>query len=141
MIVFRGIEPIQRGNLCHDGFVPHVSSAEFVDKFFGDGFLLFIVIEDCRTILCALIGALLVQCGRVVDREENLQDFPVRNLGRIESHLNCFGVAGAVGADLLIGGINGRGARVAGNDVLNPLDFLEDRFNAPEAAASKSGDF
>ena len=119
MVVFCRIEFVQRGNLCHDLLLPEVSCIEFFDKSFGDGSLLLIVIEDGRTILCTFIGILLVQCRWIVDGEEDLQDFSVRDLGRIESYLNCLRVAGTVATDLLVGGINGGAACVAGNHLLS----------------------
>ena len=119
-----------------------MSSIEFFDKCFGDGSLLLVAIEDGRPILCTFIGTVLVQCRWVVDGKENLQDISVRNPGRIdESHLNRLRMAGAVSTDLVVGGVNGGAACVAGKHILNSIDLLKDRLHAPEAATSKGGNF
>jgi len=141
VVVFCGIESVQRRNLRHDGFIPQVSLIEFFDEGFSDGSLSVVVIEDGGTVLCAHIFTLLVQCRRVMDGEENLQDFSVRDFSRIESHLNCLGMAGAVATDFLVGRINDGAACVAGNNVLNPIHLHKDCFHAPEATTSKGGNF
>ena len=141
VVVLRGIESVQRHNLRHDGFFPEVSFIEFSDERFSDGSLPVVVIEDGGTVLRAHVLALPVQCGRVVDGEENLQDFPIRNLVRIESQLDRLGVTRGVGADSLVGRIDGGTAGVAGSHILNPIHFFEDGLQTPEAAAGKGGDF
>jgi len=125
MVVFCGIEFVQRRNLRHDGFLPQVSFVEFSDERFSDGSLSVVVIEDGGTVLCAHILTLLIQCRRVVDGEENLQDFPIGNLARIEGQLNCLGMAGVIGTDLLIGRFDGGAACVAGNYISTPSTSLK----------------
>ena len=56
-------------------------------------------------------------------------------------NLHDLGVTGRPGADVVIGGIVGLAAGVAGLDVLDALDLLEDRLGAPEAATPEGGDF
>ena len=141
MVVLCRIEFVQRHNLRHDGFLPQASFIEFSDERFSDGSLPVVVIEDGGTVLRAHILTLPVQRRRVVDGEEDLQDFPIGNLARIEGQLDCLGVAGGIGADFLVGRIDGGAARVAGNHILNPIHLSKDRFQAPEAAAGKGGDF
>jgi len=141
MVVFCRIEFVQRGNLRDDGFLPQASFIEFSDELFGDGFLLLVVVEDGGTVLCARIHTLPVQCRWVVDREENLQDFPVRNLGRIEGHLDRFRMAGLTCADLLVGRVDGCAACVAGNYALDAVNLPEDRLDTPETTAGESRNF
>ena len=69
---------MQGNDLRDDEFLPQVSCMESCKKLLGNGFLLLAVVENCRTILCAYIRTLPVQCCGVMYREENLQDFPIR---------------------------------------------------------------
>ncbi len=141
VVFFCRIEFIQRHNLRHDEILPQVSFIEFFDDRFRDGSLSVVVIEDGGTVLRAHIPTLPVQCRRVVDGEENLENFPIGDLARIEGQLNGLAVAGGTGADFLVGRIDGGAACVAGSHVLDPIDVLEDCFQAPEASAGKGGDF
>jgi hypothetical protein len=45
-----------------------------------------------------------------------------------------------IGADLFIGGIYVGATGITGNDVLNALNFVEDRFAMPETATTESRD-
>src|SRR5438105_15936682 len=60
------------------------------------------MIKNHRAILRAYIGTLSIQRGRIVVRPENVEDLIVRYLGRIEFHLNNFGVAGLVAANIFV---------------------------------------
>lgn len=60
VVVLRGIEFVQRDNLCHDGLLAQATFVKFLDYFFSDGFLFLVVIEDGRTVLRTGIGALPV---------------------------------------------------------------------------------
>ena len=135
------IEFVQLGDLRDYGFLPQASFIKFSDNLFGDSFLLLVVVEDSGTVLYALIRTLLIQCCWVVDGEENLQDFPIRDLRRIEAHLGRLRVAGLTRADLLVGRVDGSATRVAGDYALDTINFPEDRLDTPETTAGKGGDF
>jgi len=141
VVVFCRIEFVQRHNLRHNRFLPQVGLFKFSDDRFGADPLPVVVIEDGGTVLCAHVLTLPVQCRRVVDGEENLEDFPIGNLVSIEGQLNRLRVVGAIGADLLVGRIDRGAARVAGSYIFNPIHLLKDGLQAPEAPASKRGDF
>jgi len=141
VVVFCSIECIQRDNLRDDGFLPQVSFIELSDEFLGNSFLLLVVVEDSRTVLSVRIRTLPVQRCWVMDGEENLQNFPVRNLGRIEAHLDRLSVASLASADLLVGRIDGGAARVDGNYILDAVNFQEDRLNILETTPGEGSNF
>jgi hypothetical protein len=118
-----------------------MSSFKLLDDLFRNGFLLFAVIEDGGTVLRAHVRTLPVQCRRVMYVEENLQDFPVRNLSRVEGHPDSFGMTGLSSADLLIGGIDGRAPSIAGQYILDTVNLLEDSLDTPETATRESRNF
>src|ERR1700746_2528265 len=72
---------------------PEVCSPDCGDCVFGDPPLLVAGIEDRGTIARAPIIALTVECGRIVDLKEKLQQRSVIGLCRIESDLDRFGVS------------------------------------------------
>ncbi len=123
VVIFCRIECIQRDNLRDGGLLPQVSFIEFSDKFLGNCFLFLVAVENSRTVLRAHIRTLPIQCCWVMDGEENLQNLPIRNLGRIEAHLDCLSVAGLAGADLLVGRIDSGATCVAGNHILDAVNF------------------
>ena len=64
-----------------------------------------VVEEDDRTVLLAVVGALAIELGGIVNVEEDAQQVFVGNLGGIVIDFDDLGMAGAVGAHVLIGGI------------------------------------
>ena len=69
-----------------------------------------------------------------VDPPEHLEQLRVADLRRVEPHLDRLGVAGAVPADLLVGGVRGIPAGVAGSGLQHPVDLAEGRLDTPEAS-------
>ena len=76
-----------------------------------------------------------------MDGEENLHNFPIRDLGRIEAYLDPLSVTSLASADLLVGRIDGGAARVAGNHILDAVNFQEYRLNTPETTAGEGSNF
>src|SRR6185369_15459901 len=102
------------------------------------GFLLAgVMVEDRRAVLAAEIQALAVAGGRIVDLPENLQQFRVADLGRVEPHLDRLGVAGAVPADLSVAGVGDVAAGVADGGLQYPVDLAEGRLDPPEASGGE----
>ena len=93
------------------------------------------VIEDGRAVLRAGIRPLAIERRRVVDHEEDIEDLAEGDDGGVERHLDDLGVAGRAGADLLVGGVRPDAAGVAGLDLLDAAQPLEDGLDAPETAA------
>jgi hypothetical protein len=59
----------------------------------------------------------------------------------IEAHLDRLSVASLTSADLLVGWIDGGAPCVAGNYILDAVNFPEDRLNTPETTAGEGGNF
>ena len=95
--------------------------------------------EDDRTVLVADVGALAVDLRRVVHLEEILHERAVGDLGRIERDLDDLGVAGALGADLLVGREVGLTAGVAADGGLDAGDLGVLVFDAPETTGAEGG--
>ena len=82
--------------------------------------------------------ALAVELGRVADDgEQDAQQGAVGDDGRIEGDLDGFGVAGPVFTDGAVIGRAGFATGVANDGVDHTFDALEDRLDAPEAAAGE----
>ena len=75
------------------------------DRALGLGLLLGAVIEDDRAVLRADVVALPVLGGRIVDREEHVQQVAELTTFGIEGDLHDLGMAGVAAADLLVGRI------------------------------------
>src|ERR1700691_4828506 len=135
VIVLGRVEAGQRLKLCHDRLWKNTRLIELGDIRLGDALLVSVRIEDSRAIRWSLIGALIIQFGRIVrNREINLQNLAVGNLLRIVSDLNRLGVTGPFGADHLVMGGFLLAAGIPGYGVDDPLGMLENTLHAPEAA-------
>src|SRR2546430_15990278 len=99
------------------------------------------MVENRRAVLRAHVAALTVQCRRIVNREEHVQQLVERYDGGIEADLHDLGVTGGAGAHVLVRRVGHMAPRVAGLDLLDALQLLERGFEAPEAAAGERGDF
>ena len=97
----------------------------------GRGLLLGVVGEDGRAVLGADVGPLAVRGGRVVDRPEDVEELVVGDLLGVVVDLDDLGVAGPAGADVAIGRVGERPARVADGDVGDPLDLAEGQPRRP----------
>lgn len=72
MIVFGGIERWRGGYFRSYRMLERIQAVKFGFYFFGNLFLYRIMVKNSRTILCADIIALPVQCCRVMRREKYL---------------------------------------------------------------------
>ena len=102
MVLLGGIERRERLELRHDRLIPQLLRLKLGDHALCRGLLLGTVIEDRRAILRADVGALAVEGGRVVDREEDVEQVFERDDLGIERDLYDLGVAGGSGADVLV---------------------------------------
>ena len=101
----------------------------------GSGFrLLGRVGEDRGAVLRADVPALAVHLGRVVEAPELVHELAVRDLARIERHLDALGMARAAAADVLVVRVLGLSADVADPGVGDPGRVPELDLDAPEAA-------
>jgi len=95
--------------------------------------------EDGGAVLGAHVAALAVQRGRVVDREEDVEQGAVGDDVVLERHLHCLRVPGGTGAHLLVSRGDGVAARVPGFHVHHAGNPGEGGLEAPEAAAGQGG--
>src|SRR3546814_15928003 len=88
-----------------------------------------------RAILGADIIALPIELRRVMNMKEDIQNVVIADHGRIEFHAHRLGMAGVAVADLAIGRRGHMPAGVAVFDREHAVQIIEDRLDAPEAAA------
>src|SRR6202161_122565 len=97
------------------------------------------MVEDRRPVLAAQIEALAVAGGRIVDPPEHLEQLRIADLGRVEPHLDRLGMAGAVPADLPVGGVRDVAAGIADSGPQHPVDLAKRRLDTPEASGGECG--
>ena len=133
------IELRQRRDLGDDAVVPDAAGADLGGDRLGGPPLGVGGGEDHRTVLGADGGTLPVRRGRVVDGVEHPQQVGVGQHGRVEGDADHLGMAGAAGADLLVGRVRGAAAGIARQHVGDAVEVAVDRLQAPEAAAAEHG--
>src|SRR5208337_837933 len=106
---------------------------------FGAGLrvLLGRVKEDSRAVLRTPIGALAVEGSGIVEGKEGVQKLFEADFFSIEVHFDHLGVAGQVGADVLVTGPLQRTALITGGRRRDAGDCCKRRFYSPEAAGSE----
>src|SRR5271167_1902566 len=95
------------------------------------------MVKDRRAVLAADIEALPVAGSRIVDLPERLEQLRVADLGRVEPDLDRLGMAGAVPADPLVGGVRDVPAGIPDSGLQHPVDLAEGRLDAPEASCGE----
>lgn len=128
----------ERAHLGHDGAGIHTLTREFIDECLGLSLLLGRGEVDAAAVLRAHVVALPVQCGGVMDEEEDFQQLARADLRRIVDQLDHLVVTGGAGAHLLVGGRRGVAIAVAGLDIEYTAHFHIDGFGAPKATTSKN---
>src|SRR4051795_13158793 len=91
-------------------------------------------VVDRRPVLRADVVALAHALGRVVALPEEPEHLLVAGEKRVEDDEDGLGVAGATRADLLVGRVRRRAARVADGRRVHARGLPEDPLGAPEAA-------
>src|SRR5437660_4878382 len=102
MVIFSLVERLERRYLRHDWFLPDFRGIRFFDNLLSHCFLFGVVVEDCRPVLATDISALSIQGGRVVRREEDLQNILEGNLLGIEGYLDRLSVSSGSGANIFV---------------------------------------
>src|SRR5215813_9884062 len=98
-----------RRNLSHHFTGPHPRRVDISDGVACDSFLFVASVEDGGTIAGSHVIALPIQCGRVMNLKEELQQRPVTELVGIEDDFNCLGM----GAVITVGRIGYVATRIA----------------------------
>ena len=139
MIFFGPPKPWRRLDLRHDWPIETSALFQLVFRGFGRRFLLRRMVKDHGTILLSDIGTLPIQRRRIVVRPENIKQLVVTNLRWIEFHFHHFGVAGFVRANIFIGWIILRSARVPNRCRDHAFQISEGFFHTPETTCAKGG--
>ena len=95
--------------------------------------------HDRRAVLAAGVVALGHALGGVVAFPEQLEQVSEAHPGGVPHHPHRLGVAGAAGADLLVGGVGGVAAAVAHGGGDHPGQPPEALLRPPETAAAEEG--
>src|ERR1700722_5351409 len=95
--------------------------------------------ENRRAILVADVRPLPVQRGRIVIIPEDFEQVVIADDLRIEGDLDHFGVAGAIRADIYIGGVVELPAGIADGSGFNARQASERGFDAPKTACTECG--
>src|SRR3954454_14601462 len=85
-----------RRDFSHHFTGPNPRRLDISDGVICNSFLFVASVEDGGTIAGSPVVALAIQCGRVMNLEEELQQRPVTELVRIEDDLNCLGMGAAI---------------------------------------------
>jgi hypothetical protein len=139
MIFFGPPKLWRRLDLRHDWPIETSALFQLVFRGFGSRFLLRRMVKDHGTILLSDIGTLPIQRRRIVVRPKNIKQLVVTNLRWIEFHLHDFGVAGFVRANIFIGWIILRSARVPNCCRDHAFQISESFFHTPETTCAKRG--
>src|SRR5690348_9961323 len=107
----------------------------------GRALLLGTVEENGRAILRAEIRTLAVGRGGIVHLPEMVEQLVIGNFAGIEGDLDGFGVAGAVGTHILVGGIGQTAAGIAHRRIRNSRQGTEGSLYSPETTGGESGVF
>src|SRR6185437_1444360 len=103
MILFGRVKRLKWDHLSHNRMPEHMSLIELLDVSLGHLLLLGAYVEDCRTILRALVRPLAVQFRGVVGNgEKDLQQLPVSDARRVVRDPYGFGVPVSARAHRLI---------------------------------------
>ena len=89
----------------------------------------------------ANVIALPIELGRIVGREEDIQQIVVGDSVGIEGHADRLGMTCVTAANLLVRRIDDIAADVSAFDGLHSYDVVEYGFGAPEAPACENSDF
>src|SRR6266540_285125 len=99
--------------------------------------LLVVVDEDDGAVVVADVPTLAVQLRRIVLAPEHVEQLLVRHPPGVVGHLDDLGVSGRVRADVLVGRVLERSARVADASRRDSFHLTERRLDAPEAAGAQ----
>ena len=118
---------------------PQASLVQLLLAFFGQFFLLVVVIEDDRAVLRSHVGALPVQRRWIVRFPEHFQQVVERDLAGIELDLADFRVPCVALAHLFVGRVVDFAPGVSRLDGDHAVNLLKHGLDAPEAAGAEGG--
>src|SRR6266851_3534126 len=138
LVIFLGrIKSFERNDLRDNGLPEYSGRVQLLDIRLADPLLVLRRKKNCRAILRAMVGPLLVQlCGIMCDGKEHLQDLPERNLRRIKNYFDSLRVPRPSRAHFFIRRRIRRSSRIAGSGAKDALQSLKHGLNSPEASTS-----
>lgn len=141
IVLGRPVIAVERHDLRDDRLAEHLLALELADHVERGIALRIRMREHDRPVLRADVVALPVQRGRIVRREEDLEDLAIADARRIERHVDDFRVARVAFADVAIAGIARMAARVTRLHGRHAVDVEKHGLRAPEAASSQRSSF
>src|SRR5579884_2471830 len=93
--------------------------------------------EDNRSVLCADVGALPVQCCGIVHLPKQVQQLLVAHDSRVERELNDLGVTCAVSAHVVVRGIVQCSTLIAGRRIEDAGNLPEFSLNTPKTSCTE----
>src|SRR5471032_74707 len=137
MLRFRFPEVAGGRHLGDDLGRPQAGGVDVGDGVDGDALLLVGGVENRRAVAAAEVVTLTVLGARIVDLEEEFQQFAEADHGRVEDDFQRFGVAAVVA----VGGVLDVAAAVADAAGDDAGPFADQILHAPKAAAGEYGTF
>ncbi len=135
VILFGAPEGLRRLDLGDDSLRPETAlRRELLDLGARLRFLFRGMEKDGRAVLCPPVWPLAVQRRRVVKVEERIQELFVAHFRGLELQFDDLGMAGLVGANILVTWSLERAALVSDGRALHARNGPESCFNSPEAA-------
>src|SRR5207247_8138688 len=134
VVVFCLVEGLVRRNLGHDRPLPDLRPFKLFYDLPRNPFLFRIVVKDRRAILCPDICSLPVEGCRIVGCKENSQQVSVRYDTRIKGYLDRLGVTRVSPTNVFVSRIRSVAARVAGFNIDDSFQLVENGLGAPETA-------
>src|SRR3546814_7484761 len=113
---------------------PQAGRSDIGYRFFGRATLLVTCVEDRGTVAHAAVVALAVQCRRIVDLEEKLEQVPISRLVGVEDDLDRL----SVGAMISVGRIRHIATGIADSGRKNAWPAPYQLLHSPEAPPGKN---
>lgn len=132
IILGRPVVAVERHDLRDDRLPEHLLALELGDHVERGVALRIRMREHDGTVLGADVVALPVQLGRIVRREEDLEDLAITDARGIERHVHHFRVPGIAVAHVAITGIARVAARIARLDGRHAVDVEKHGLRAPK---------
>ena len=138
VVIFGAPEGLGGFDFGHNTFgLEAAFGGELLDLSAGLCFLLGGVEEDGGAVLRAPVRALAVECGGVVEGEEGVEKLFEADAVGVEVEFDDLGVAGLVGADVLVGGAVELAALIPDGSGGYARNGGKGRFNSPETAGAE----
>lgn len=134
MLVFGGVKRFKGDDLGHNRVVPVLLGA--ITGRFKDDSLRVVLIHHRRSILCADVGTLTIERGRIVDEEKDIEKYLGWKNVRIKLYPHYFGVASSAACNPVVVGC-AVAAGIATLHERHAFQATKHCVDTPKAAATK----